>query len=709
MPPEEQLSLERNARRTDASRRKAARDAKESTEAQGQPDAEPAAQDAHHVSLDAATPDDEEKGPPSGSEVNSTLDSEVEVVGVSIPNAPAQASVGGAVKVESSAVVEPSGTSRPAQDVIVLDDDSDESPSQARTIKAEGPLPAVQEGPASSLPNETPLPSSPVPNAAPVVPPRVATPEVPRMLIDLTGPDEDSGERESAARMREFVADQPALDVHALEDAALDAVKEEHPDDDVPMPTREMDVLGRESLTTMRVTQDAMARVDASVQEMNQQLQDKDDTPDRKTEADDEEERTFQTYRATQLLVGREDALENQCALDTQAPVQVITSEATTENAREIVGAIQEDALKRAREAVKAERAQEEHLRSEAEAVRRVQEATKLQVQEAMMQKTLEERRRLLEEQQKLFDRKIALLETAQSRDKVAGPDQGMVRRTRSRDTRTTSSQVQGAQATPVPDPTVQVKQETGRLTMHQEPSGVITGHASDRRAKPDATTEKSGSKPAASSRPEPKKTATRKDSLKKRSSKRGDPSDDSSSSGSSEEDSSDEDSDSSSGEVLTNVTTVTTQGGTMIMSFRPYMSSSALEDFNEDTPLAVRRLMWEKFQNLATQGGWSDRTRVCELKLKMSPGVRNCRGLDQVVQVHPSRVKVSENERYYTMTQRKGEKAQAFLYRLNIAAEHAKVDFRKSSKQREMHIRQFILNLHDERTKAAVESHRFK
>ncbi|EGZ15985.1 hypothetical protein PHYSODRAFT_263128 [Phytophthora sojae] len=913
---------------------------------------ESAAQDAHHVSLDAATPDDEEKGPPSGSEVNSTPDSEVEVVGVSIPDVPTQASVGGAVKVESSAVDEPSGTSRPAQDVIVLDDNSDESPSQARTIKGEGPLPAVQEEPASSLPNETPLPSSPVPNAAPDAPPRVATSEDPQMVIDLIGPGEDSGEQASAARMKEFVADQPdtrlstmatsryvaarltmmhpsdnwisdwslvrlspctaadataamipmttlslrecaallqtlffeagfrvtagvptrvmpALNVHALGDAALDAVKEEHPDDDVPMSTREMDVLGREclfrmrvaevrptrspassavgrpeskrpqygpprpssipsmsshlsyrssipasqdadalstrmsvfqsavsrrssgresslsgttaadseesnpnatsggsapiqggwgvqvtetvlptppvpvnqddvdmsesghtsirsghrsrtyrrhtrsrrsspsssssesssederrrgrrgskhprcpkrspkskrspsrsvksgwsvhssasriseiALTMMRVTQDAMARVDASVQEMKQQLQDKDNAPDREPEAADEGKRIFQTYQATQLLVGREDALENQCALDTQAPVQVIMSEATAVKAREVVGAIQEDALKRARETVKAERAQEEHLRSEAE-------AAKLQVQEARMQKTVEEQRRLLEEQQKLFDRRIALLEAAQSRDKAAGPDQGNVRRTRSRDTRTTSSQVQGAQATPAPDPTVQWRHHWthGDLPAAQLQATLapMTGVKYEReestpRVVPSkatqATIEKSGPKPAASSRSETKKTAARKDSLKKRSNKRGDPSDDSSSSDSSEEDSSDEDSDSSSGEVPTNVATATTQGGTT-MNWRGQLSRHDRQD-------------WTRLSK-------AFRREYCK------------------------------------------SKALAFLYRLNIAAEHAKVDFRKSSKQREMHIRQFIRILHDEPTKAAVESHRFK
>ncbi|EGZ18858.1 hypothetical protein PHYSODRAFT_253977 [Phytophthora sojae] len=195
MPPEEQLSLEeveRNARRTNAARRKAGREEKESTEAQDQPDSEPAAQDAHHVSLGAATPDDEEKVPPSGSEVNSTPDSEVEVVGVSIPDVPAQASVGGTVKVESSAVDKPSGTSRPAQDVIVPDDDSDESLTQARMIKEESPLLAVQEGPVPSLLNATSRLRSSVSIVPPEGLPRVALTSGSRMVFDFTDPGDES-------------------------------------------------------------------------------------------------------------------------------------------------------------------------------------------------------------------------------------------------------------------------------------------------------------------------------------------------------------------------------------------------------------------------------------------------------------------------------------------------------------------------------------
>ncbi|KAE9018540.1 hypothetical protein PR002_g13074 [Phytophthora rubi] len=60
-------------------------------------------------------------------------------------------------------------------------------------------------------------------------------------------------------------------------------------------------------------------------------------------------------------------------------------------------------------------------------------------------------------------------------------------------------------------------------------------------------------------------------------------------------------------------------------------------------------------------------------------------------------------------MTQRKREKALAFLYRLNLAEERAGVYFRKSSKKREQHLRQFVRNLSDESLKETLQSYRFK
>ncbi|KAG6586970.1 uncharacterized protein IUM83_03067 [Phytophthora cinnamomi] len=67
---------------------------------------------------------------------------------------------------------------------------------------------------------------------------------------------------------------------------------------------------------------------------------------------------------------------------------------------------------------------------------------------------------------------------------------------------------------------------------------------------------------------------------------------------------------------------------------------------------------------------------------------------------------KVSETEHYYPMAQRKDEKALTFLYRLNIAAERADVDFREFSKQ---HVRQFIRRIKGYQLKSTLEGHRFK
>ncbi|KAE8909312.1 hypothetical protein PF003_g7235 [Phytophthora fragariae] len=104
-----------------------------------------------------------------------------------------------------------------------------------------------------------------------------------------------------------------------------------------------------------------------------------------------------------------------------------------------------------------------------------------------------------------------------------------------------------------------------------------------------------------------------------------------------------------------------------------------------------------------------------------MPPAVRNWRGhlskrdrqdwsrLSKLFKCEYCKSKWSAAERYYTTTQRKGEKALAFLYCLNLAAERAGVYSRKSSKKREQHLRQFVRNLSDESLKETLQSHRFK
>ncbi|KUF82486.1 hypothetical protein AM587_10003285 [Phytophthora nicotianae] len=156
-------------------------------------------------------------------------------------------------------------------------------------------------------------------------------------------------------------------------------------------------------------------------------------------------------------------------------------------------------------------------------------------------------------------------------------------------------------------------------------------------------------------------------------------------------------------------------------MQFRPYVSSSTLDDFDEKASLTARRRWWERFLNLTIQGGWSDEMKVYELKLKMPPAVRNWRGqlapkdrrdwkrLSRLFRREYVKSRMSEPERYYTMSQYRDETALAFLYRLNLASERTDLNFRKSSADRERHIKRFIKKLSDDQLKRTLESQRFR
>ncbi|KAE9356541.1 hypothetical protein PF008_g3561 [Phytophthora fragariae] len=181
--------------------------------------------------------------------------------------------------------------------------------------------------------------------------------------------------------------------------------------------------------------------------------------------------------------------------------------------------------------------------------------------------------------------------------------------------------------------------------------------------------------------------------------------------------DSSDGDSDSSS-PVYSAATN--TMGDTSV-TFKPYMYPTGLEDFDEDAPLHVRKRRWERFVHLAIQCGWSNMTELYELKLKVSPAVRDWRGrlpkherrdwggFSKRFKREFCRSKVSDAESYYTMTQDKDEKALAFLHRLNLAGERAGVDFQKNSRGRQQHVRPFVKNVSDDQLKLTLRGHRFR
>ncbi|OWZ17860.1 hypothetical protein PHMEG_0008146 [Phytophthora megakarya] len=109
-------------------------------------------------------------------------------------------------------------------------------------------------------------------------------------------------------------------------------------------------------------------------------------------------------------------------------------------------------------------------------------------------------------------------------------------------------------------------------------------------------------------------------------------------------------------------------QGGTTTMTIRPFVTASSLDDFDEKASLSERTRWWERFQTLAFQGGWSDKMKVYELRLKLSPSAMNWRSqLSPPVRrdwtrffkgfkVKYCKSKMSDSEKYYTMKPRKVE-----------------------------------------------------
>jgi len=70
---------------------------------------------------------------------------------------------------------------------------------------------------------------------------------------------------------------------------------------------------------------------------------------------------------------------------------------------------------------------------------------------------------------------------------------------------------------------------------------------------------------------------------------------------------------------------------------------------------------------------------------------------------------RTSYSERYFTMEMKASESPLDFFYRLNTAAGKADIDFRKSPKRLEKHVRRFITKLRETRLKTSLQGQRFK
>ncbi|GMF49720.1 unnamed protein product [Phytophthora fragariaefolia] len=86
-----------------------------------------------------------------------------------------------------------------------------------------------------------------------------------------------------------------------------------------------------------------------------------------------------------------------------------------------------------------------------------------------------------------------------------------------------------------------------------------------------------------------------------------------------------------------------------------------------------------------------------------------NWKKLSRRFKVMYCRTTGSYSERHYTMKARSGETPRKLFYRMNAAAVKAGIEFQKSSKHQERHLRRFIKNLKDTQLKTALQGQKFK
>ncbi|POM77944.1 Hypothetical protein PHPALM_4596, partial [Phytophthora palmivora] len=381
-------------------------------------------------------------------------------------------------------------------------------------------------------------------------------------------------------------------------------------------------------------------------------------------------------------------------------------------------------------------------------------------------------------EQMSTMEQKVQELEAERERERESSQNIQWFHAGQVRDLRATLAQVQGRRATVTPDLATNVRssvvQSPETATRSQESDGIISGNAivagqrqgtadlrnipevaaSQRRATLEqSSTDTSGrtkhtkvtqdvksepvpvgkvsdprrttaSKASQDSKTDSKRSVSKKHRQEKK--KRRDinpPSDSDPSSDSSDDDSSSESSDDSSDENPgVNLTAASaTQAGTTLLTFRPYINSNTLGEFDTKASLRERVHWWERFANMAAQGGWSTKMRTQELKLKL-PGAardwfnqlpkhtqRDWKELASAFRRKYCKARSSYSERYFTMEMKNSESALDFFYRLNSAAGKADIDFRKSSKRLEKHIRRFITKLRDTRLKTSLQGQRFR
>lgn len=160
---------------------------------------------------------------------------------------------------------------------------------------------------------------------------------------------------------------------------------------------------------------------------------------------------------------------------------------------------------------------------------------------------------------------------------------------------------------------------------------------------------------------------------------------------------------------------------GTVVWTYRPFISYNSIEKFNEHASLEDRVGWWERFIDVAAQGAWSDEVKIRQLRGRFTAPLRdwftqlpkstrrNWKKLSRRFKKMYCRTTGSYSERYFTMKMKNGETSRQFFYRLNAAAVKAEVPFQSKATSRERHIRRFIKKLKDSQLKVALQGQSFK
>ncbi|EGZ18130.1 hypothetical protein PHYSODRAFT_261346 [Phytophthora sojae] len=398
----------------------------------------------------------------------------------------------------------------------------------------------------------------------------------------------------------------------------------------------------------------------------------------------------------------------------------------------------------------KLQRAEADSASAEAERARRAEEA------DGEMKKRLDTVQQTI--QNVLFERERERAERELERDTALNRQKFLA--DQNRELRATLSQVQAVRAATAPHPATGIKAEMSAVpqstTLNQVSSGAIndgvapgTGYVHSKNttkvgaaqlratvgtslpkketagssqgtktvtaSKSSASKSESAAKGSASSAA--KKSAAKKSASRRSSSRKGskedadppssDPDDsDSSSSDSSDDDSSSCDYSTSSSDDfdLDLTTSTTTKEGTTVWTYRPYINYNAVEKFSEDASVEDRVGWWEKFTDMAAQGSCPDKMKIRQLRGRMSSSLR-----DWYAQLPKStRHNWKKLSRRFKVVYCR-ETPRKFFYRLNAAAVKAGIEFQKSSKHRERHLRRFIKKLKDTQLKTALQGQKFK